>query len=620
MKKNTFTLTLLFFLLIFFSSVKIYSQTINVSDNVFFNVKENTSLVIPGNLNIGDGTSGVVKMDGDLLKVLGSLFVNAGAELEYTQGDLNIATYTYDDNSIVTFDGNNQTVMNHDYGNLVFEGTGTMLISGDFETPTTCNNFTVNNTGNSVLISENKAITVNGTFTNNAGNSGVKVVSSGSGDGSLIFSTSDVSGTVQRYCSNTQWHYISAPINDAPTSMFSSGYFLAWDATMQWNGLGDYEPWYTYSGSEMAVSKGYGYFSSDDVVSFEGTMNVADYTQTLYKNSGGLADNQGWNLVGNPYTSAIDWDLAVDDGAVPAGAENAIYLFDDDNGNAQQSNYRYYVPSSGGTYGVGTADATNNIPVGQGFFVKTNTNNVTLNIKSSYRIHNTQDFYKSVQTGICRINFSGNDLTDQTVLRLVDGANLGFDAKFDARKLYATNENFPQVYSLNTDFNSVMAINSIPNDFEQMKIPIGIKASAGYYSISIAELSIYADNMYFLDSKRDVKISLNNDFNYQFYFSGGIENDRFFIVFYDDDKTIQDDFTDQTSIVIFPNPTSDICTISNLNTNSEIIISDVSGKTLSRFYSSNSNEQINLSNYSSGIYYVNIISDNQNITKKIIKK
>ncbi|MBN2890380.1 MAG: T9SS type A sorting domain-containing protein [Bacteroidales bacterium] len=619
MKKNISTLIVLIVSFIFLLSTKLNAQTVNVSDGAFLNIKSNSSLVIPNDLNIGRGTSGIVKMDGDLIKVSGTLNINSGAELQFTDGDLDFANYAYNANSTVTFDGNNQTVMNHNFGNLVFEGTGNMFILGDAGTPTTCNNLTINNTGNTVVVAENKALTVNNVFVNNAGNSGIIISSSSSGDGSLILNTNNINGTVQRFCSNTQWHYVASPINNASTILFNNGYFLAWDATMEWAGLGDYEPWYTYTGSELLNARGYAYFSSGNTISFEGTIHVDDYTQTLRKNSGGLANNQGWNLIGNPYSSAIDWDLAVADGAIPAQAENAIYLFDDDNGSGEQPNYRYYVPSSGGTYGVGTADATKNIPLGQGFFVKTNTDNVSIDIKSSYRIHNSQDFYKTPQTGICRLDITGNDLSDQTIFRLVDDATLGFDSKFDARKLFVADDNFPQIYSLDFDNQSGIAINSIPEDFKQTRIPIGLKASAGNYSFSVSELSIYADNMYFFDEKLNVKLKLTPEFYYDFYFVGGKENNRFFIIFDNSPTVFNDEINNELSIIIYPNPTDKICTISNIKQNSEIRIVDVSGKIMNTINNANNMEIIDLSNYTSGVYYVNIISENENITKKIIK-
>ena len=267
--------------IILFCFGQINAQSINIPDGVFIKIQTNNNLIIPGDINLGGGTSGVVDMQGNLLKVEGDMDINNGAEFKIGNSTLDINTTVYNANSTVIYMGNNQTVINHDYGNLTFDGTGIMQISGDATTPTTCNNFTVNNTGNSVNISENKAISISGTATNNAGNSGIIIASSESGDGSLILGTANIDGTVKRYCSGSQWHYISAPISDAQTSIFPAGYFLAWDATMEWAGSGDYNPWSSYSSDNLVVGQGYGYFSSDDVVDFEGKINVSNYNSSL---------------------------------------------------------------------------------------------------------------------------------------------------------------------------------------------------------------------------------------------------------------------------------------------------------------------------------------------------
>ena len=512
----------------------LHAQNLNIPNGAQLTINAGISLCVPGDLNLGKGSSGVLNMGGDLLKVTGSMNLDAGSSFIIDDGVINIGTTNYNANSNTTFDGNNQNVMNHQYGNLIFSGSGTMKITGDASTPTTCNNLTINNSGNGLEISENKALSVNGTISNNVGDAGIVLASGSSGDGSLIFSTSNISGTIKRFCSGTQWHYITAPINNAPSSMFPAANFLSWDATAEWGGLGDWNPWSSYGGTNLVVGQGYAYYNSENTVSFEGKMNVSNYTQTLYKSATGTSSYQGWNMVGNPFTSAIDWDIAVADGAVPAGAENAIYFFDDDSGTGEQSNYRYYVPSSGGTYGVGTNDANKNIPIGQGFFVKTNTDNVTLNLKSSYRIHNTQAYYKTEKNELLRLQVIGNEHFDELIIRLINNTTVGFDGNFDARKMFTNDAGFPQIYCKIEAAGENMAINSIPTIEEERSIPLGFKAAAGEYDFSAKAITISADYMYLIDKYLNVKTDITEGFSYHFSHAGGQVDDRFFIFFYDD--------------------------------------------------------------------------------------
>ncbi len=75
--------------------------------------------------------------------------------------------------------------------------------------------------------------------------------------------------------------------------------------------------------------------------------------------------------------------------------------------------------------------------------------------------------------------------------------------------------------------------------------------------------------------------------------------------------------TDNT-IDIYPNPTVDFININNTK-NCNIAVTDVFGKIIFEKYNCNETEIINLNNYNSGIYIVNIKSDNYSISKKIIK-
>ncbi|MCY7290841.1 MAG: T9SS type A sorting domain-containing protein, partial [Ferruginibacter sp.] len=73
---------------------------------------------------------------------------------------------------------------------------------------------------------------------------------------------------------------------------------------------------------------------------------------------------------------------------------------------------------------------------------------------------------------------------------------------------------------------------------------------------------------------------------------------------------------------IFPNPTDGnfSITFSKPINNASIIIVDVNGKVLHRITASGSKVDFNLSNFSSGIYFVKIIEKGgSSITKKIIK-
>jgi len=80
-------------------------------------------------------------------------------------------------------------------------------------------------------------------------------------------------------------------------------------------------------------------------------------------------------------------------------------------------------------------------------------------------------------------------------------------------------------------------------------------------------------------------------------------------------KTLRD-----SQISVFPNPSSGIFTIQLQDKNSKIEIFDLSGKTVYSQFANSSSVTANLSNFSSGIYYIKVSSNAHVITKKIVLK
>ncbi len=596
-------------------------KSLLIRDGATLDIQPGGSLFIAGNLTIGEGISGSLNCVNETINISDSLILKSGASLTLTDGNLNVTTAVLNDTSTVTYSGTDMLIYNWNYGNLVLDGAGVMQITGDAVTPTTCKNLTVNNTGNILKIPENKALTVNGILTNNAGLSGIVIESGPLGDGSLISNNTSVNATVKRYITGNRWHYLAAPIDTASVSLFNTNNLLWWDASIEWTGAGDYTPWKGVSGTNLQNATGYAYYFYEDTIEYKGNINVGNYTVTLRTSTTGLSDYQGWNLIGNPYTSVLDWDVLVADGAVPVGAENAIYFFDDDAGDGSQSNYRYYVPSTGGTYGVGTEDATGKIPLGQAFFVKTNTDNLSLTINNTYRNHNTQAFYKNKTLEIIKLQITGNNKSDEMIYRIVNDASPNFDTQYDAVKLFSGNEDMPQIYSYNKEKDEKIAINSIPAINESTKLFIGFKAPAGQYNINIQDMTLPDTNgkLYLFDSylKNYTEVVLNK--NYTFEHQGGESNNRFLLTFKNTSSDIEN--YDINKIKIYPNPAKDFLTIKSDNTVTEgsVEILSLTGKTVYSSNIKNGTVNINLRNFSDGIWFVRLTdNNNKTYTEKFI--
>jgi hypothetical protein len=306
----------------------------------------------------------------------------------------------------------------------------------------------------------------------------------------------------------------------------------------------------------------------------------------------------------------------------PVNIESAIYFFDDDNNTGAQSNYRYYVPSSGGNYGVGTADATSIIPVCQAFFVKANVNNVSFDLKNEHRVLEEQAFYKTTnQNKIIRLSINNESATDELIFRVVDNSTEGFDCLYDARKLFPNDETSPQIFSTNLSESPNMAINSIPYTHEKIKLPIGINAPEGNYTISTLEISTDENvNVYLYDSYVKAIINLKETQNYHFYYDGGINVERFEI-FFETQEVLSYQNNNTANVLVYPNPVSENLNIElnfkPQNTYAEII--DITGKIVKIQQLNAIHNKINLIDIEKGIYLLKIKSENRyEVIKKII--
>ncbi len=390
-----------------------------------------------------------------------------------------------------------------------------------------CNNLTIN--ASSVLtIDATGFLNVIGTLTNNAGTAGLVLNSSVSGDGTLIYNNSGIDVTVQRYLyappSSTQWHYLSSPITAAPVSLFNVDFYTYDESTDDWwtgSTLYGTSGWNIPTGNLVPLS-GYIFNNSETTINFTGQLNFSggDYNVTInYTEHVGNAANgepytsfDAWNLVGNPYTSELDWDAIT-----KTNVDATIYYYDD-----LAHNYAYYIDGVGSVNG-----GSRYIPAMQGFFVKaSSTAGGTLTIPLSARVNAGQDFFKksskNLVNNVLKLAVSDKQYTDETLITLQDNASLLFDNEMDAYKRFSWDSEIPQVYALNAEKKLSYAINSLPLSVNQHIIPIGFRfASTGNYTVNVTEFS-FADYHVFIEDTytndwfnlRDVKeISIAYDEN-----------------------------------------------------------------------------------------------------------
>lgn len=513
---------------------------------------------------------------------------------------------------------------------LINNGTTTAL----------CNDLTIENSA-SVTIAPNGQMTVNGSITNNAGTGGLLIQSNSTGTGSLIQnSSSPVDATVQRFLASPgrSWHILTAPISNADiASVFPSTdnlYYYDESTNDFWlnnqYGAGSVDGWTPISSGTMNPKKGYLYSFFQTTLNFAGTLNNSDAANNIsiqYTNHGTTAPNgvdyknlDGWNLIANPFTSAIDW-TKVD--ASAANLYDAIYVWD-----AANKTYKSYVNGTDSYDGASTNGGSQFIPAMQGFFVKVNEalgTNATLSIPAAARVHNSQNFWKNyskIQNNFLCLNISSNGYTDQTVVRFTKNATYNVDNRLDAYKLFTYVQNVPQIYTNGISGNTEYSINTLPLNISTIAIPLQIIPGGTEYSISVSKFNFLDYNVFLKDNDNDNLSEINQNSVFKYTKDGNENSGRFELIFEPKNLLLNQKIID-SKLTIYPNPNNGkfILRVINESNEYEIKIIAAGGKKIfeHKFFD-HQYHSINLGNVPQGIYILWLIDNKHSEYRKIVIK
>jgi hypothetical protein len=407
----------------------------------------------------------------------------------------------------------------------------------------------------SFIIGSGKTMIINPgaqtTLTALTNNGTLKLESDGTGIASLKIDGYFGSGTteIQLYLegntNGTMWHYISPPVVSIPATLLSSAGagVAAYEENLINNDMNN--GWVTSTGyhydttiptpawvntgqswPNLLAGSGYNYYaSSPKTFTIQGPINTRDISVNLAYNSGNFGTlnpaQQGYNLIGNPFTCGLEWDAVIAaNSGIWTDVESTIYFRV--NGVTIYYGGGFTVPN---TY---NADASL-VPPMQGFFIKSNLNNVTLNLPASAKAHTTNKRYKGNSSSPnIRLQFENAANSDQTVISFNEKATLSFDNLFDARKLF-TADTDPYIYSAINGNN--YAINGIPFPENSVTIPLVVNANTnGSYTIKAVELT-GLDNykIYLNDKLQNTQVNLSDVSSYSFNATAGKITDRFTI-------------------------------------------------------------------------------------------
>ncbi|WP_420574748.1 LamG-like jellyroll fold domain-containing protein [Kordia sp.] len=427
------------------------------------------------------------------------------------------------------------------------------------------------------------------------------------------------------------YSYWSTPIDEASATIATifpnvGGYDYYWNASATnaaWNN----------DHTEMEVGRGYAFRANHfnvETAEFDGTVNNGDITEPVYYTVDPNTSESGYNIIGNPYPSAIDWEsFQADNSDVIQGTVYYWRQTDAPIGDNLASDYIEY--NNTGSNPLGAADG--NIGTAQGFAVQAKTGGGTVTFKNTHRLvaKNTQFFRPGGNSGgmISRKSANNNSQTDGRLSLRLSGGGLyatqligfipegttGYDDTYDGAFI---NEGAGiEFYSYLTD--SKMSIQAFPELVDtDMEIPLGYQVlSSGTYTIQIDAEYLSEDFDIVLEDRYENTFTDLRQTSYSFTTSPTEENDRFFLkAQYRNTLSIEDAAltTDQVS-VLFKGDT--LQTITNRTDIETITLYDISGKKLlQREYA----DTIVMPQLSKGVYLVQYTSeDGLLLTKKILK-
>ena len=303
------------------------------------------------------------------------------------------------------------------------------------------------------------------------------------GTGALV-----VTGTtnVEQYLTYTRNYYVSSPVSNA---VAPAGYtYYGRNETL--SNLG----WVAVSvGAGLTAGKGYIALpgTGDAPITFTtqsgGTLNTGTIPVSLTYTPAATS-GKGYNLIGNPYPSHLNWTKAFTDANVAKIEPSIWYRTKVGNGNTGGWSFKTYNAFTGDAVPLGT---TGIIPPMQGFWVLAK-QTTTIDFTDDMRSHETGNPLKApaannVDRKKVRLQVSNGTRADEALLVFDSNASDNYDS-YDSPKMMNNATDIADIYTV-ADAKKLV-INGMSNVKYDTEIPIGFSTgTAGDFSISANEFS-----------------------------------------------------------------------------------------------------------------------------------
>jgi len=398
------------------------------------------------------------------------------------------------------------------------------------------------------------------------------------------------------------WHYISSPVTSIKTGdVFAGDKVQVYDeAQGKWKYITD-------GNTIMHPEEGFIVNNATDAVrTFHGYLNNGTISSTLNRTVG---LGYGWNLVGNPYPSKLDFDSNMD----WTDIDKVVYYYDQQAGN-------YWSYPQGGP-GTGTRYA----PAMQGFFVHVSNPATVGEIKfdnTNRTATGDVNFYKKDPIDMLRLQVEGSGtMNDKVIVYFRQDANAGYDKNIDCQK-FAGIPIAPQLYTLPTDNTSTqLSINALPYTDNETVVPMGfnvVEAGSGQYTLTASNTESFrpGTTIRLEDTKLQVTQDLMQQKVYTFNYTNGDDANRFRLHFTTPTNGIGE--VPATSMQLYSvNHEVFLKDLSNKPTTGELHLYNMVGQELAK----RSVDAVELNKYSfdvaDGYYIVKVVTKNNTFNSKI---
>ena len=644
------------------------SASVNLLDGGFFQVK-NTLTLTNGTFNIGNGTlklTGSISMNangnltGSALSnlIIGNDVSSSNATIYFNQTDAasrSLKTYTQLRNGTITLgtplEVNNVVDLNGGTSANVFNSASNLTLISNESGTARVSNLGLSSITDSVFVQR----FIKGSVSSRRGyrllsspvyqvpnaNPGLRryyfsrlqdqILITGAGGAANGFDTSPANGP-------TIWKYNETVATNAlqdfvPISGISKNHSVATqDFLTSGNGFLLFFRGDRFNNTSNKTSPPFS-VPEDVIITYKGLLNQGNITVTApFGAANGFLSftnkaeaNDGFNQAGNPYASAIDWELSGGSGSaiVITNINPTIYILD-----PVTKNYGTYTKG-----GVSTGLATRYIASGQGFFVKANASNPTLSFTEAAKASETSN--PSVLGGktVSNIDFLRLSLQkdtldqDDILITFKQGHSEDFISGEDVEDLAGQNA-AASLSSLSKKEKTKLAVNALPAAANVATVPLFVDAAAdGNYSLKLADCSanFKTQTVYLKDNFTGDSVDLSRQLIYAFFIrkntAATFGSDRFVLYFKqqtiavnnNNQNLINRPKTDSAvvSVVLFPNPASaeiNILVDKNSMPNIKLTIYSSKGqKVFSAVYQNQFAFKHNISGLPPGVYVAELL-------------